>query len=406
MLVSAVSGSLQAMNILRPYDTLIRPPFKLDSTSHISIYAQHGFNARGYNDNGSTNNVLRIWNEHQDALKMLQGFNPNSEKGLLAANLRADTANDDGVRGHYCVDGQLYFNAMAFDFRYHFLRTWFFTVYLPLYDMRLKNVSWHNLTKDVSSGDRSVREKLTDNFFENVRQLGDGLELCGWDRLGLGDLTVLMEWIDDFPQAKPLLKNMRVNWRLGATFPTGLRVDEDLIFALPFGADGAFGVIAGVGLDATLGCNLRTGVDVQIYHQFGNTRLRRIKTDADQTELLLLQKVCAYKDFGLTQRYNLYLEGFNFGGFSLKVGYQFFKHGDDYLSLKTEEFSDNIANTAVSLQEWTMHHVVVNASYDFSAHLREDAPAKPYLSLFSYIPTNGKRVALCPNIGAILAFDF
>lgn len=401
-----LSGSIGAMNLLRPYDTLIRPPFSLDSTMHISMYAEHSFNARGFNDCGNCSNILRIWNEEQDALKMLQGFDPNSEIGQLAINLRADVANDDGVRGHYKVCGDLNVDSYAVDFRYHFLDTWFFTAYLPFYSMHLKNVCWQNQTLDVSSGDVSVREKLTDNFFANVKQLGNGLELGPWNRTGLGDLTLMMEWINDFPQAKPMLKNMRVNWRLGGIFPTGLRENEDLTFALPFGGDGAFGVIVGVGLDATLGCNLRVGGDVQLTHFFGNTRFRRIKTDVDQTELLLLQKACAYKDFGLTQRYNLYIEAFNFGGFSFKTGYQYFTHGDDFLSLKTEEFSDNIANTAFSLQGFTVHQVVVNASYDFSVHMGECPSIKPYASLFSYIPVNGKRSAVCPTIGAIVGLDF
>jgi len=406
LLATLTFFDLAAMNLLMPYDTLIRPEFRFDKMFEVALYAEHSLNAKGFNECGDRTNVLNIWNKNQDALAMLQGFPSNSAIGELAIQLRSDGANDDGVRGHYNVCGDLHFDDAAAAFRYHFYDAWWFTAYLPVCSMKLNNVNWVNQTLDVSSGDQSVRENLTNNFFANVKTLGDGLELGPWHRTGLGDMIVMIEWLEDFWQMRPMLKKVRVNWRLGTNLPTGVRKDEDKIFTIPFGFDGAFGVIFGFGMDVFLGDYFKLGGDVQLHHLFGNTRCRRIKTDPTQTELLLLQKSNAYLDYGLIQRFNLYVQAHNLKGLSLKFGYQFWKRGDDVISLKTPCFSTAIANSAIHLEEVTMHQGIVTAVYDWSYLLKPDAKYKPSFEFFARLPFNGKNVALSTTVGAIVALDF
>lgn len=394
------------MNILRPYDTLIRPYYDSDFPFQIALYGETGFgNTRAFDECGRINNVLKIWNCDQNSLKMLEGFDVTSAKGQLLIKL---DANDDGIRGHFNVCGDLELNAaIAFAFRYFFYDNWSISTYLPAYSMQLKNVIWQDQTKNITAADMRVKQLLTNNFFPIVKKLGGELNLQGWKRSGFGDLALFLEWYRDFPQAKPFLKNVRINWRLGLTFPTGRPWDEDEIFAVPFGFDKAFAIPFGLGLDITLGSYLKTGLDVQLTHTFGNTRDRRIKTQVDQTELLLLAKASAYKDFGLIQRFNLYVQFYKFlYGLSLKVGYQFFKQGDSELVLKSNTFSNTIANTAESLQEQTMHHMIVDVIYDFNEHFGDESRLRSELSFYARLPFNGKRVALVPAIGAVFSINF
>ena len=140
---------------------------------------------------------------------------------------------------------------------------------------------------------------------------------------------------------------------------------------MPFGYDGAGALPFGFGLDLTFGTNFMLGFDVPTHTFFGSTRLRRIKTAYKQPDLLLLQKACAYKDFGMIQRFNLYYQFYKIiKGFSLEIGYQYLKRGDDTFSLSTNNFSNDIANSALSLEEITMHQIIVDASYDFSGTSR------------------------------------
>ena len=369
-IVMALIGwqNMHSMNLLRPYDTLIRPAYTNDYRFQLDLYAQGGVADKGYNADGCATNALRIWQGSQDALAMLDGFPSDSTIGQKRI---AVDASDDGVRGHFCVDGDLRTKfSGAVGLRAFFKEAFSISAYLPFYAMELDNVCWRDQTKSVSDEDERVKSLLTNDFFANVCSLGDGLDLGGWKRNGIGDITVLGEWFHDFPQPKELLKNVRINLRAGLNLPTGLRADEDKILAVAFGNDGALGLPFGIGLDLRYVFYLRAGVDVQLTHVFGNTRSRRVLTDQSQTDLLLLKKMDVYKDFGLTQQFNLYVQIYKLiKQSSLLVGYQFIKHGNDELSLcSNPNFSSVIANSAEHLKEQTIHQIIVRADYDIGGH--------------------------------------
>ncbi len=399
-----INSSLQAMNILQPWEPLVRPDYSSARMFQVYSLVEAGYNQLGLNSDGTHVNVLQIYNREQNALKMLDGFPVSSCIGQKRIQVDAD---DDGVRGHFNVCGDLkLLAAFSFNLRCFFTDAFSVGFYFPFLSMRLNDVYWQNLTQDIDEQDFRVRELLTDHFFSNVCALG-GPSLGSWHRTGPGDATIMLEWYRDFRQNKPMLKNVRINWRVGLTMPTGLRADEDKLFAIPFGYDGAFSIPYGLGLDLILATHLRVGVDVQLTHVFDNTRLRRIKTDLDQTDLLLLQKVWAHKDWGMVQRFDLYVELYRFlSGLSAKVGYQYLKQGDSTLSFACNEYSSRIANTAQSLQDYTMHMIIPKINYDFQAQLGPDCRVRPQIGLFGRFPFNGKRVALVSTLGVALSFDF
>lgn len=407
LLATCMVRSSEAMNLLQPYDILIRPQFRLNKDFHLSFYGEHGFAAKAYNDNGCLVNAMQVWNKDQDSLAMLEGFSPNSKIGQLLTNLRADGASDDGIRGHFAVRGTLQNDwAVALSGRWQFLKDFFLTADIPAYGMQLREVCWQDLTADVSSGDFSIKNKLTNNFFANVRELGCGLELGPWKRKGFGDLVVYLQWMHDFIQEKPLLKNVRINWRIGGNFPTGLRANPDLLLAFPFGFNGTLGILYGFNLECTLGQYFRLGFGVDLHQLFGNKTWTRIKTHQDQTDLLLLQKAQVYTDYGMNQLFTIFAQLFNLKGLGFKAGYQFFKHGDDVLSVCTQEFSDGPANFAQRVQEITAHQCTFIATYDFVNHFADDARAIPSIAFYARMPFNGKRAILGTAIGCWVAVDF
>jgi hypothetical protein len=397
-----------AMNLLNPDCTLIRPPYDRPygrhAHYHTNVFIETGFGFKNFNENEPVASPLQIWQKEQDGLAMLKGFGSDSPITALSNQLNA---NDDGVRGHFAVQGDLdLVCAAALTTRFFFLRDWWVSVFMPIYMMKLKHVCFADLTKNNNDADYRVKTLLTDDFVSTVRTLGH-LDLLGWERSGVGDLSFLVNWYRDFPQMKEVLKNARINWRLGLSVPTGKRMDLDTLFALPFGYDGACSMPFGVGLDLMFGRFLQAGLDVQLTHIFGHTRDYRIKTDINQTELILLQRASAYKDYGLTQRFNLYVQMNKFyKGLSCLVGYHFVKHGRDRLALQDNTFSNYIANSAESLREWTSHQIFIDASYDFAVHTWDKVPVQPYLSWYARIPFNGKRFTGSRSMGFVLAFDF
>jgi len=396
---------LSAMNLLRPWDTLIRPPLDQSRKVQIALFGEYGFAAHAYNKDGAKVNPLAIWDCSESTLAMIKGFSPNSPQGQLATRL--STVTDDGTRGHVEFHGDMMQASWAATMRAYFAKDWSLLVSLPFHHMSLKNVSYCDKTLSITEGDEDVKKLLTNDLAKNVYVLGDGLSLGSWERTGLGDTALFVEWIHDFEQAKIFLKNVRVNWRLGGTIPSGKAADENKLMALPFGSDGAASIIAGFGLELLYGKNFKLGGDVELQKPFGNTRCRRIKTDTTQTNLLLLAKVDAYQDFAINQRFNLFFQFFEvLGGASLKVGYQYFKKGDDYLTLNSLEYADATANTSRPLFDWTLHQAVLVADYNIGKHFEKDAVCLPRVSLFSRIPFNGKRVIASPTLGAMFSLDF
>jgi len=401
-----VNISAMGMNYLRPYDTLIRPPYSTRSGFHTAGYIEGGLRAaQGFNFDGDNVNVLQIWNCNQDTLAMLDGFPAGSQIDQLRI---AIDSTDNAFRGHIVPHATLTMPAAgAFELAYQWSKHIWFSLYLPAFTMRLADINFTDLTPTVDAQDIRVRDMLTDNLVGNIWTLGC-LELTDWRRTGVGDLVGLFEFLKDFPTAqRPMLKNVRINARVGLNFPTGLRVNPDELFAIPFGYDGALGIIYGGGLIVTMGCFFKTGFDVELIHLFGNSRTRRIKTAVNQTDLFLFEKTCVYRDYGLTQRFNLFVEMFNLvKGASFVWGYQFFKHGDDFYSVVPQTFSSEIANTAESLQEYTMHQLIFNLNYRFNTDLCDYDDFSPYISLYSRIPVNGKRSALFTTLGAVVGFNF
>lgn len=120
-----------------------------------------------------------------------------------------------------------------------------------------------------------------------------------------------------------------------------------------------------------------------------------------------MQKGLVNKDFGLSQRFNMYVACNKiYEAFSLLVGYQYYKHGDDELTVKSNIFSNDIANSARSLDQYTMHHIVIHGEYDLKQHAKNKMRATPSFALFARIPFNGKNSLVSGTIGGSITLSF
>lgn len=403
-IILAGASGLSAMNLVRPYQILLRPPKVEDSWMQFYGIGQFGFGSKAFGIDGDSVNPLQIYECYQNALSMLNGFDTCSSIGQLSARINAES---DCARGRFIPNGTFKVDGVAeFGLRFFFEHNISFAAYVPYYSMSLKDVSWCDQTLNVSMADARTHGYLTDCLCEKVYELGC-LDLGGWKRKGAGDTTLSLEWIQDFPQSREILRNVTLNSRLGMTLPTALKADEDKVLAFSYGNDGAIGVIFALGIDLAWGPCVRAGLDVQLMHTFGNTRCRRIKTDALQSELLFLQKASAFKDYGLDQQFSLYWQLYNlFGGASLKVAYQFYKTGRDELALTSNEFSSFTANSSLGLLGYTTHDMFLILSYDFDQYMKDSSCWSPYAAAFVDLPFNGKRSIVSRTAGFTLGMNF
>lgn len=362
----------------------------------FKISAEGALNAVGHNELGDHVNILQIWQNEQDALTMVRGFDANTQIGQLAANLNG--ASDSSQRGHIIPTAKLDAWRINFVLKHKLPYHLTINILAPLIGMKLKDVQWTDLTQNLTFSDQLVKTNLMNNLSQIVYDLGDGLNITdGWEKVGMGDVEFILSWDKSFRQPKPILKNVQLGAYGGLTIPTGVRQNEDLLMSIPFGNDGSLGLIFGGNIQLQWWQHLRGGIMVNYLQLFGTTRDRRVKTDANQTDLLLLAKTETRKGWGFTQQYNLYLEWHDlFANWSLRTAYNYIKHNHDRLSIFNQSYSDEIANTAASLQEWTQHSVTF--------WLRHEGLI--WADLHYIYPFNGKSVIQSSFFGGSLGISF
>lgn len=394
-------STLQAMNLVQPYYAFMKPRYDTESTLQWFVYGEKGFNFKGRNNDSCPTNPLALWQPRQNSLAMLKGFDSHSAQGQLLSLIQADNPDCFWL----CMDAELKEHyAFGFGARYRLPYDFSIGLYLPFYKVSLSLPCWRTQS---NVGCERADAALYHNFRQNVKELGQCLSLYDWTRTGFGDVTCLLEWTRDFKQPKDILKNVRLNCRCGPSFPTGKRLGEDELLAFPFGHDGCAALVFGGSIELTLATYVRAGVDVELTHIFGNIRDRRIKIDAEQTDLLLLKKGCVYIDPGLIQHFNLFAGVHDIcGGLYIQGDYEFYKHGETRYSLISNEHSNFIANDDEALESWTAHHGIIKVGYDFAHCLSEKACVVPTCTFYVRTPIGGVRSVLTTSVGLLCSFDF
>lgn len=406
--------AISSLNTFRAYDRNLIKPYRTKNMAwDVALSTEHSLSIKGISSLTQPNdpsikcadvNVLKLWHAEQNALAMLKGFDPTSAIGSLAQQLNVD--NDNGIRGHIDICGDLSVPLhMIGSARWYLPHGFIVGAYLPFMVMHL-TTSFKDKTQSITAEDLLTKNLLTNDLAGNMRRLGE-LDITGWRRAGIGDLAVVVDWYRDFPQEKPLLRQVTTKVRFGISVPTGRKHDPDKIMSLPFGNDGAWGILLGGALDLHMLKYLKAGIDIEFLHLLTSVQERRIKTNLSQTDLFLLAKTCVHMDFGFTHRFNLFAELFNLWDcFSLSWAYQLWKHEDDRITVVNNRFDSTVANTAKNLEEWATHHFIYAAHVDFENIIHEGASAIPYLSVFYKQPINGRNALLAHTLGVSLSVSF
>ncbi|NBQ17278.1 hypothetical protein EBU24_03105 [bacterium] len=322
-----ITGAVYALppiNSLRVFDSNNKIVGDSDKRFSVQALVAGGFNTTGYNANGDRVNALHYLSADQNSLAMVKGFDATTEQAAIAQQFNIN--DDDGVRGHLVFTGNLSMPISSiFTVQKSFGNSWFVGLSLPIYSMKLSNLQWSDQTQNVTFSDNLAKTLITNNLAANVERLGSGMQLKNWSKTGPGDITILGGYRHSFVQNKPWIKNVTVNVRSGFMLPTGLTCNEDLIMNFPFGNDGSVGLVVGAGIDVDFKQVVDAGIDVEFLHVFNNTRNRRIKVDANQTDFLMLTKTEVQKDPGFFQKFNLYVKPKICTGFSFLLAYQFAK---------------------------------------------------------------------------------
>lgn len=412
IMIGFSSNALPPVNLFRPSDAFLIPERVPGSCFQFTVGYEGSLSTRGFKDDhdecNQTNescdvqkevNVLQIYQRKQNALASLKGFDACTRLGQISQLFNINDEN--GTQGIFIPTGCLKVPInLMFAARYYAPYNISFGLFLPVYSIELAQVQWREKTNN-----KIMEDRLESDFIKLIHDIA-GLSLRGWKRTGVGDLLAQVAWMRDFPQARPLLSNVRVQLRFGVSAPTGLRQDEDKILAFPFGNDGSWGLQFAGSLQLTF-CNyIRGGIDAEFLYLFGNTRLRRVRTDCHQTDLLFLTKVPAFKEFGFSQQFNVFVETCNiFRGLTFRLNYQYLKRNEDRLFVCNDRIDPFIVNSAESLQDWTAHSLIFGVGYDFRRDFPTQRLAPSLLGWFKW-GFNGKRAILAHTLGVTFTVSF
>lgn len=407
-------------NFFPPYDPNLRMPSWEDNKFwkkcawRLGANVEVGSTGNGRSFDDHKANVLQIYDETQAIIPMLIGNNIPAAEQLLQDLTAAYPGQplDDGTRGHLKFSGRFDMADVTLHGRYwlpiDFAPGYFsLNVALPIRCMQIENPVIQDLTKDIFAVDLDIKAQLSNPsvFAQQLKKLGS-LDVGAWSKTGVGDLMVLLEWHNYYRQEKENLRNVLIFTKLGVLAPTAGHREEDRALSMSLGNDGAWGIPFGLGLTLDFVYSIRFGLDAEFLVLFDETHTRRLKTDPHQTEFLLLKKGDATKEHGLTWKFNLFLQAYHFWrGLSFKTAYHYVKHDDDRLSATTNEFSYSVINSANSLLEWNMHHLIFQLNYDLFNETRNWV-LKPQFSFFYKLPIAGKGVIQPHTFGGQFSFNF
>ncbi len=403
-----------------PYDITFRVPSwpRKDGKPErfiLSNVLEIGSTEHSYSSCTERAPLLEIYQPSESTLAMLMGAPKNSCATALIPQLAPGLAmlGDDGCRGHVKFFGKYHeWNYNIFghlNFRIPTIDGNFYTeLYIPIRHRSFTDIHYDQLTNDVLSSDLIVREFVTDLFNKHICEI-TGLSLAPQSKTGIGDIVFMAGWFNDFLQVREGLETVRITGRMGLSCPTGAKRNQNQVFSVDMGNDGAWAVPVALAIDLTFKYHFKCGLEFQMIKIFDKIDCRRVKTNRCQTDLLLPVSAETRKHFAYTWKFNLYggLEHF-ISGFSAYVNYQFQKRSEDTLfPHDTNCFNQDIMNSAATLDDWNMHNFIFQLQYDPYVHeAARRSWFKPQFMFFYKLPVAGRRVLAAHTIAAQFSLSF
>lgn len=417
--IYGLNYSAAPLGLFEPYDINIKLKRPGRKNFYFGIMGEKSYNVKGYatdacEETTTLVNPLQIYetttHPEQNWVALYQSADGRQALTTPFTQLLDSIAGGPGSgvsnkeNGLFTPTGKFCVGQAAFSTLYGVGHGIYIGAYLPVYFVKLHNVKWKYAGNNNLFSGEAIQQQMIDTFTQDAKEQFN-LDITGWKRHGVGDLTIMAEWQRDFPQRRQVLKNVTPNLRLGLSLPTGAKANENVLFPVAFGSDGAFGLPFGGGLGLHLGNHVEIGFSGQFWHYFGHQKCRRVKTFTTQTSLLLPTVTETYREYSFIQNFNLYTQVFSLcKRFSLKGIYQYWRRGEDILTPTDPNLNVSIINTDPKLLEQTRHNVALIFSY---SPKRDDFQrVVPQAQLFWKAAVKGMRSALVSTAGAQLSLIF
>lgn len=343
------------------------------------------------NGKGEKTDLLNIFGPHnmQCLGKGVPNLDPTNPLDQILIDLAA-LPTRKGF-GQLQFAGKFRIQEATFNLYQNLINGFYLQAYLPARKLKISQVAF----TDLSPCDRTMPNKNTPEWQAFLAEFPAilsryGLSLDGANRAGLGDLTILGGWSQNY-QNTDTLDFVDIDAKIGILFPTGARRNIHESFDLAQGYDGHWGVPLkfAMAIGALEWFNL--GVHLGALFFMNKTRNRRLKTSINQNGFIKLATGEVEIDKGTIWDFGTYIKADHFvKGLSILLGYSYNKKDADCMEPKdTTTFDSCIINSDREYQSWRIHTFHFLIEYDFA---QKPSDIGPRIGFFYNRVVGGRRV--------------
>lgn len=314
-------------------------------------------------------------------------LDPTNPLDQLLINLAQLPKNDDF--GMLSFSGHFQILEATFNAYQNLINGFFVQAYLPVRRLTISTPLFIDVSPQTGQPNRS--NPVWYNFLQQFPAIlaRYNLALKPTQEVGCGDLSLLIGWACNYEKTE-VLDFIDVDAKIGLLFPTGKKRNEDILFSLPLGYNGHYGVP--LKFDCSFGVWdwLTFGMHLGALFFFSKKQEIRIKTAPEQQGLIKLVKTHASIDQGTIWDISAYIKADHFiKGLSLLCGYSFNKKDHDIVIPTNFTFQPSIVNNDDGFKNWQMHVIQIMAEYDFATYRSRNLPR---VGFFYNIIVGGKRI--------------
>lgn len=254
-------------------------------------------------------------------------------------------------------DGKVNFNAdirvreLSLGIKQNLFAGFFVELYAPLRQVQLNGISHTICGNPVIGGVNLETDFMQRDFPLILAENGfSGAYDRNFKQTKFTELMAIVGWEGYDDQSFNIIDAAAGSVQLGFIAPLGDKRDEDRVFAIPLGYNGAFGcnvrAKAEVAFWKVIALGLQAGANIM----FPFHREIRMRTDARQNGWIALEKGAVKVDYGTIWDVAGYLKAENFArGLSVILGYSYTKQENTFLNVKEDcDFLQTVVNNALN----------------------------------------------------------
>lgn len=367
-------GSIIAMqhtNMLFPYEYILdsdRMFYEhLCGDFQINIRAEMGYNffgypvseisniIGGYNIASDKRNPLQYLNKQESILASFCGSAEDTWQGQFIEKFtpyRGVTAsqilsfNGDIAIESFCTQGEVWITP-------HIKIGY----YLPFYHFALQS-----LDVDLQKKVHFLEDSICSNIYDQYQKTA-AAKVKPHNLIGMGDSECLISWQHYFLEERDFITAIFASIRTGLYIPSGMFNSSifKTLLKIPFGYDSGIGIPFGGTIEIDVTSYFGCGINADCVTFFPSLKERAIKTDLRQTDMLLCHDALSLVNPGFRESFSVYATLFDENKTYLgTLAYQYNKQNDSDIILCNSSFSNVIAQSAVVLENWTNHNLIVS----------------------------------------------